>query len=131
MRQHNGGLMNYQSLVQEKLEISAKSHWRSYNKRRLDYANGCMPETNPVSFYFFAATSLDSNGEIVFTCRFARADTVGNDDIAFYDGCVIGDSNGNPIVNWHAQTLGSADKDPSEVQTPVEITSKIVAQHLV
>ena len=91
--------MNYQLAFQKLLVSTACSHWNGYNKRRLDFADGRLPSSNPVNFYFYAEPS-PAEGEFDIKIRFRRATDVDFSEIDFFDGLVSGDQHGVPLITW-------------------------------
>jgi hypothetical protein len=92
--------MNHQKTFTKELTAAATSHWSNYNKMRLDFADGRMPEANPVSFYFYAEPTPCGDNEFNVQARFRKASDVSFSEADFYDGLVTGDQHGKAVVTW-------------------------------
>lgn len=92
--------MSYLNPFKKEISEAAKSHWTCFNKMRMDFADGTMPDNNPVSFYFFASPTPVGDGEMNLKVRFQRASIVALSEADFFDGLVTGDNEGNPVITW-------------------------------
>ena len=129
--------MNHAKAFQSVISKEAKLHWKTFNSMRLDYADGSMPENNPVNFYFYCTPEPTGDGEFSIKLRYVNASKVPASDIDFYDGLVLCDRSGTPTIVWAAERRQeealAARADELQRQTPVlpaEVIHSLEAEFL-
>lgn len=95
------------TMYRKEIDQKVRSHWTTFNKQRLDWADGTLPENNPVNFYFYCDLDFKDEDTSEVKVKFRPVHDVDLAEAAFYDGMVYCDGSGQVHIQWESDRAES------------------------